>query len=64
MEQDSPLTEHHLTKLNDALAQLSVADRHLQLAKLAGLDVTQQEKQAAETRDRLLRIKQVYFPGR
>ncbi len=64
MHDDSPLSEQHFTQIQQALAALDRADRHIQMARMAGIDVALQEKASAEARDKLLRIKQVYFPGR
>lgn len=60
----SPLNDLHLTEINSALLKLDLAFQQIALAKQAGLDVSAQEQQANATRDSLLRIKQVYFPGR
>lgn len=61
---DNPLNEQHYQQIKDGLAQADEALRQIDLAKRAGLDVSAQEKQVAETKARLLSIKQVYFPGR
>jgi len=64
MNGNGVLTDDHLQRINDSLAGLDKAAEHMRLAKLAGLDVSQMEAAANEARDKLQRIKQVYFPGR
>lgn len=61
---ESPLTEQHLQSLNEAQASLTRLDEMIRRAKQAGLDVTAFESQARETRERILRLKQAFFPGR
>ena len=60
----NPLTEADLAKINQAIQQardaLSAADK----ASTAGIDVTAIRQTASDALNRLLAIKQVYFPGR
>lgn len=60
----NPLTENHLAQINQGLDQVNVALQQIDMAKRAGLDVSAQEQQANDTRDKLLQLKNVYFPGR
>jgi len=64
MNGNGVLTDDHLQRINDNLAGLDKAREHMRLAKLAGLDVSAMEEAEKDARDKLLRIKQVYFPGR
>lgn len=58
------LNEDDLTKLQSAIQQAERAEQIAEMAEQAGLDVTQQKARAKEARDRLLRIKNTFFPGR
>jgi hypothetical protein len=58
------LTEQDLDQINGALAEIDEAEGIIAQAKHAGIDLTPQEVQARETKDKLLRIKQAFFPGR
>lgn len=61
---DGPLTENDLIAINSALAEIGNAQGIIEQAKRAGIDLTAQETLARETKDKLLRIKQAFFPGR
>lgn len=61
-ETQNPLTPEDLTRINDALDTVTTAEHQLALAKRAGIDVSAQEQQIARNKERLLQIKQVYFP--
>lgn len=58
------LTEQDLTRINSALTALEKADRVIDMATRAGIDVTMQRDRAKTSRDQLLRIKNSFFPGR
>lgn len=60
----NPLTPEHLDGINEALARLDLARQQIVLAKAAGLDTSQLEGDEQATRAQLMKIKQVYFPGR
>ncbi len=60
---NSPLNEEHLRRINKSLADLDDAQIQVELAKRAQIDVADQEKQIREAREKLLRIRQVYFPN-
>jgi hypothetical protein len=60
----NPLTDDHLQQINDALAAAAIAYKQLDLATLAGLDVTAQRASLDASTATLRQIKQVYFPGR
>jgi hypothetical protein len=59
-----PLTEADLQRMNDALAQIKDGLQQVQLAKMADIPTGESEQQLIEARDRINKIKQVYFPGR
>ena len=61
---DNPLTEDHLLKLNEGLEAVARGLRQAELASRAGIDVASQKRSLEESRDKILQIKQVYFPGR
>lgn len=61
---DHPLTESHLQEIQRGLDNIKLAQRQIQLAKMAGIDVSAAEAQALEAQAKLTQIKQVYFPGR
>lgn len=60
----NPLNEEHLRQLNDGLAGIARARAQLRLAEAAGINVDVSKKEVDELEASLLRIKQVYFPGR
>lgn len=61
---DGPLTEHDLEQINAALTEIENAEGIIAQAKAAGIPLERQEVQARETKEKLLRIKQAFFPGR
>ncbi len=61
---DGPLTEHDLEQINAALVEIESAEGIIAQAKVAGIELGRQEVQARETKEKLLRIKQAFFPGR
>lgn len=61
---DGPLTDHDLDQINTALTEIESAERIIAQAKTAGIPLERQEAQARETKEKLLRIKQAFFPGR
>lgn len=58
-----PLTIEHLSQLRNAQDIIRNAKDQIELAKRAGIDVSAQEQQIADTETKLAKIKQVYFPG-
>lgn len=58
------LGEGDLTRINGALSQLGQADELIAMAKQAGIDVSQFQDRAKQSREQLLRIKNTFFPGR
>ena len=61
---DGPLTENDLNQINEALVEIESAEGIIAQAKQAGIPLERQEVQARETKEKLLRIKQAFFPGR
>ena len=59
----NPLTPEHLQQIRNALDQVKVAKAQIELAKRAGIDVAQLESINDANEDKLLKLKQVYFPG-
>lgn len=64
MEFKDPLTEEHLTRINDALQMLDMAEKHIAKARMAGVPVEHHVAPLMEARKTLVGIKSVYFPGR
>ena len=58
------LTERDLEQIDGALKEIDDAEGIIAQAKSAGIDLTPQETMARETKEKLLRIKQAFFPGR
>lgn len=63
MPDEGPLTEADLTELKKNLVELDKADRLIEKAERAGIDVGTQKERAAEARDRLIKMKQAFWPG-
>ncbi len=59
-----PLTETDLADIDRALARLEDAENLIAKAQQAGIDVDPFRVRARESKDRLLKIKQSFFPGR
>lgn len=60
---NNPLTIDHLNQIRNALDAVQAAKNQIELAKRAGLDVTQLEEINNANETKLRQIKQVYFPG-
>lgn len=63
-ERASPLTDADLDDINRSLERLKDADSLIDKATQAGIDVEPFRVKTRETRDRLGKIKQAFFPGR
>jgi hypothetical protein len=59
----SPLTLDHLAQINNALSNIKLAQIQIDLAKRAGIDVSQAEQMNKDNETKLRNLKQVYFPG-
>lgn len=60
---NSPLTLEHLTQLRNAKDILQNSLNQIELAKRAGIDVSQQEQQVQDALAKIEKIRNVYFPG-
>lgn len=58
-----PLTETDLADVKRALLRLEGADDLIAKSQQAGIDVEPFRVRVRETKDRLLKIKQAFFPG-
>ena len=58
-----PLTTEHLAQIDSSLSSLADAQRQIELAQAAGLDMGAQAATVADLQKRLKAIRQVYFPG-
>lgn len=58
-----PLTDTDLEELKVRLTELDEADRLIEQAVRGGIDVTEQQTRTRELRERLMRIRQSFFPG-
>ena len=58
-----PLTPQHLAQINAGIDYAAQAAQHIAMAKQAGMDVSHYEHQLKEMMDKMLRVKNVYFPG-
>ncbi len=63
-EDSSPLSEGDFTELTANLAKLDQAEREMERASRAGIDMSGQKVQMRELREKLTKVKQSYFPGR
>jgi len=61
---DKLLHEEHYHIIIKNLADLDEADRHIDMAKRAGINVADHEAASKQARSQLQNIRQVYFPGR
>lgn len=59
-----PLTETDLDDINKALVSAEDAQRLIEQASQAGIDVAAFTERTRTARDKLLRIKQTFFPGK
>lgn len=56
--------EEDLQRIEQSLAELDAAREVIELGKQAGLPMEQFEERQRDARDKLLRIKNTFFPGR
>lgn len=64
MPPQNPLTEQDLDEINRALEAAEDAQALIEQATRAGMDVADFSVRTREARDRLLRIKSTFFPGK
>ena len=58
-----PLGPEDLERINEALAQIDVLDQAIAKAERADINVSESKKIVEDAQVKLLRLKQVYFPG-
>lgn len=58
------LTDAHFQNLKNATDQIANIQREINLAKQAGLDVSQAQATLDDTSAKIRQIRSVYFPGR
>lgn len=59
----NPLTESHLTQIRRSLDIADQALAQIELAERAGVDVSAQKQSLLDSKQKLLQIKNVYFPN-
>lgn len=59
----SPLTPEDLVSINQALSDATDAQTLIVRAEAAGIEVAEFKTRAVDAEQRLLRIKQAFFPG-
>lgn len=64
MAKNQPLTEQDLARINDNLRQITDAQEAIRQAEMAGLDMATQKETCKDCRNKLLKLKQAYFPGK
>lgn len=64
MPVESPIKEEDLGELNDRLKELDTADTLIDQSIRAGIDMKEQKERSQELRQRLMKMKQAFFPGR
>lgn len=63
MPEEGPLTSADLVELKQKLVELDQADMLIEKAIRAGIDVSGQQTRTRELRDKLMKMKQAFFPG-
>jgi len=59
----SPLTAEDKKKLDTALAVIADAEKDIVKARLAGIDISEQEARLKDLKTRLSQIRSAYFPA-
>jgi hypothetical protein len=59
-----PLTDAHYAQIVNGLRTLDYAQQQIDMAKRAGIDVSAHQQTVTDSRNKLLAIKNTYFPGR
>lgn len=62
-DMSQPLTQANLDQINTQLEGIRSAMELVRKAKTAGIDVSTQEQQLMQGQEKLLRVKQAFFPG-
>ena len=63
MAEEGPLGKTDLIELKENLVELDKADKLIEQANRAGIDVSGQQTRTRELRDKLMKMKQAFFPG-
>ncbi len=63
MAENGPLTQADLIELKQKITELDKADLLIAQAERAGIDVSGQQDKTRELRDKLMKMKQAFFPG-
>lgn len=63
MTEAGPLGPEDLAELKVKLTELDQADKLIEQAVRAGIDVSGQQVKTRELRDKLVKMKQAFFPG-
>ncbi len=63
MAENGPLTLADLIELKQKITELDKADLLIEQAGRAGIDVSGQQTKTRELRDKLMKMKQAFFPG-
>lgn len=58
------LSEQDLARINTALGQLDRAEQVIDMATRAGIDVSTFKDRSKDSKEKLLKIKNTFFPGR
>jgi len=63
MAEEGPLGPEDLVELKQKMVELDKADKLIEQAVRAGIDVTGQQEKTRDLRDKLMKMKQAFFPG-
>jgi hypothetical protein len=63
-EPNTPLTDADFAEIKARLTDLDEADRQIARAQRAGIDIGDAAARSKEQREQLMKIRQVYFPGK
>lgn len=63
MAEPGPLGPDDLVELKARLVELDHADKLIEQAVRAGIDVSGQQEKTRDLRDKLMKMKQAFFPG-
>ena len=63
MPPPNPLTPEDLDAINTGLERAREAQELIDMAQRAGIDVEEFRVRAREAQERLIRVKQTFFPG-
>lgn len=61
---NGPLRDEDLTEINESIKALDEADKLIDQAVRAGIDISDKREESRQSRERLMKIKQAFFPGR